>query len=135
MDGRQAGADRVDQHLSEWTRSRTDAEVMQVLQAHHVPAGMMLYVADQIDDPHFLERGFLRPVLQPGVGPVLFEGPAFHASGMLDVIITAAPGLGDHTREIARSLLKYEEAEIEELISTGILDDAAPSGADAGPGD
>ncbi len=134
-DGRQAGADRLDRHLSEWTRSHTDAEVMQVLQAHHVPAGMMMYVADQIDDLHLLERGFLRPVLQPGVGPVLFEGPAFRASGMLDVIIAAAPGLGDHTREIARSLLKYEDPEIEELIAVGILDDAAPPDADTGPGD
>jgi crotonobetainyl-CoA:carnitine CoA-transferase CaiB-like acyl-CoA transferase len=132
-DGRQAAADRLDTHLSEWTAQRTDKEVMRQLQACRVPAGMMMYVADQMVDPHLVDRGFMRPVEQPGVGSVLFEGPAFKASGMLDVIIAAAPGLGDHTRDVARSLLKLEEEEIEELISAGVLDGARPD-TTASPG-
>ena len=58
-EGRLAAQDELDEHLSGWTAERTDREVMQLLQAHGVPAGMMMYMSDQPDDPHLQARGYL----------------------------------------------------------------------------
>ena len=50
-----------------------------------------------------------------------FEGPAFAATGMTDADIRPAPGLGEHTREIAAEL-GLDQAAIDDLISRRILE-------------
>ena len=51
-----------------------------------------------------------------------FEGPAFRASGMTAPNITQAPLLGEHTREIARTVLDLGDDEIDRLIAEGVLE-------------
>jgi crotonobetainyl-CoA:carnitine CoA-transferase CaiB-like acyl-CoA transferase len=82
----------------------------------------MLSSFDQLTDPHFIERGFLAPVQQQEVGPLTFEGPAFRATGMADAHIAQAPLLGEHTREIAGTLLGLTDDEIDRLIADGVLE-------------
>ena len=120
--GRFAAHDEIDAHLSEWTRSRSPAEVARILQAHGVPSGPMLTAGDQMDDPHFIERGYVRSLDQQDLGPIVLDGPAFTATGMTDVSIFQAPRLGEHTREICRELLGMEEAEIDRLLEEGALE-------------
>jgi benzylsuccinate CoA-transferase BbsF subunit len=119
--GRQAEQDLLDERLAEWTRQLTDREVMTRLQAAGVPAGMMMYISDQPQDPHFQARGYILELDQPGIGAILLEGPAFHASHLPPPITFPAPLLGQHTREICSSLLGYDEARIGELLEAGVL--------------
>jgi crotonobetainyl-CoA:carnitine CoA-transferase CaiB-like acyl-CoA transferase len=125
--GRHARHDDIDAHLSTWTAGRTDRQVMEVLQAHGVPAGMMAYASDQPSDPHLQQRGYLAEVHQPGVGDMILEGPAFQASGMPPPIITAAPWLGEHTRPIARDLLGLDDERTTALVSAGVLEVTEPA--------
>jgi crotonobetainyl-CoA:carnitine CoA-transferase CaiB-like acyl-CoA transferase len=67
-------------------------------------------------------RGYPQPIEQPGIGDMLLEGPAFHATGMSQPLIGPAPGLGEHTREIAASLLGLSDEEIDKLIADGALE-------------
>ena len=119
--GRLAAQDELDEYLSRWTAERTDRDVMQLLQAHAVPAGMMMYMSDQPDDPHLQARGYLLEIDQPALGTILLEGPAFHASGLPEPITRPAPLLGQHTREICTSLLGRSDADVDRLIETGLL--------------
>ncbi|MBO0730574.1 MAG: CoA transferase [Acidimicrobiaceae bacterium] len=121
-EGRHARQDDIDRHLGEWTAERSDREVMELLQGHGVPAAMMAYASDQLDDPQLVERGYLVVRDQPGVGPMVFEGPAFHATGMSEPRITPAPGLGEHTRDIARELLDLDDEQIQKLVDVGVLE-------------
>jgi crotonobetainyl-CoA:carnitine CoA-transferase CaiB-like acyl-CoA transferase len=50
------------------------------------------------------------------------EGPAFLASAMPPPYTTPAPGLGEHTRDIASELLGLDSAEIDQLIADGGLE-------------
>mgnify|MGYP001346008257 CR=1 FL=1 len=122
-------ADRagVNAFVEEWTRTRTPDEVMKACQAERVPAGAMLSSLQQLDDPHLQARGFLVPVDQQGSGPLIFEGPAFQATGMAPPRIEQAPLLGEHTREICRELLGYDDAEIDRLIASGAIEVPAES--------
>lgn len=127
VDGRRQQHDQVDKAITEWTVARSDREVMELLQAHGVPAGMMAYASDQPDDPHLQARGYLAEIDQPGVGRMTLEGPAFQAGAMGRVDIRPAPSLGEHTREIAGDLLGVDGDRIDELIAAGVLEVTEPS--------
>jgi crotonobetainyl-CoA:carnitine CoA-transferase CaiB-like acyl-CoA transferase len=123
-EGRRAAQDDIDRHLSAWTAERSDREVMETMQQHGVPAGMMMYMSDQPRDPHLLSRGYILELDQPGVGPILLEGPAFHATGLPDPLTRPAPLLGQHTREICTGLLGYSDADVDALVAKGLLVEA-----------
>jgi crotonobetainyl-CoA:carnitine CoA-transferase CaiB-like acyl-CoA transferase len=120
--GRLAMVDQVDAHLSAWTAERSDEEVMRLLQAVGVPAGRVAYASDICQDVHLGARGYLRPVDQPGLGEVMFEGPAFHSAAISTPRVSAAPLLAEHTREICHEILGMDDAEIDELVADGSLE-------------
>jgi crotonobetainyl-CoA:carnitine CoA-transferase CaiB-like acyl-CoA transferase len=121
-EGRLAAQDEIDEKLRAWTRGQTRMGLTATLQMFGVPAAPMYIARDQMHDPHFQARGYARWLEQQGVGWMAFEGPAFRASGMQDVIVFQAPLVGEHTREIARDLLGLAPAEIEKRIAAGILE-------------
>jgi crotonobetainyl-CoA:carnitine CoA-transferase CaiB-like acyl-CoA transferase len=122
--GRVEARTKIDRHVSTWTSARTDREVTDILQRAGVPAGFMMYASDMPSNPHLGARGFLQAVDQPGVGAMMFEGPAFHATSIAEPIVAPAPGLGEHTREICRTLLGIDEAEISKLVAAGVLEES-----------
>ncbi len=123
---RTAAQDMIDEQLSVWTREQRDREVMELLQAEGVPAGMMMYASDQPNDPHLQERGYILEIDQPGVGKILLEGPAFYATGLPNPITFPAPLLGQHTREIATQILGYSNQRVDELLASGLLVENLP---------
>jgi crotonobetainyl-CoA:carnitine CoA-transferase CaiB-like acyl-CoA transferase len=126
-DGRRDHHDQIDKHISEWTAGHSDRAVMAALQAVGVPAGMVAYASDQPDDPHLQARGYLAQVDQPGVGPMILEGPAFAGTAMDRAYIAPAPWLGEHTRQIAADILGLDDTEVSDLISGGVLEVTEPA--------
>jgi crotonobetainyl-CoA:carnitine CoA-transferase CaiB-like acyl-CoA transferase len=124
LSGRLAAQDEIDEHVSAWTRERPDRDVMQLLQAHGVPAGKMMYISDQPEDPHLTERGYILEMDQPGAGSLLLEGPAFHATRLSAPITLPAPRLGQHTRQIATDILGYGDERVDALLASGVLIEA-----------
>ncbi|MCW2889854.1 MAG: CoA transferase [Streptosporangiaceae bacterium] len=120
--GRLAMADQLDAHLSAWTAERSDEEVMRLLQAVGVPAGRVAYAGDICGDVHLAARGYLRPLDQPGLGRIMFEGPAFHSAAISTPRLSGAPLLAEHTREICLEILGMDDAEIDELVADGSLE-------------
>jgi crotonobetainyl-CoA:carnitine CoA-transferase CaiB-like acyl-CoA transferase len=125
-EGRLARQDEIDEHIGAWTSTRSDIDAMTTLQTHGVPAAMVAYASDQPDDPHLQFRGYLAEIDQPGVGPMILEGPAFQASAMGRPFIGPAPALGGHTRDIARELLGLDPATIDQLVANGVLEVTEP---------
>jgi len=119
--GRRARRDDIDRHVAEWTSSRTDDEVMAELQARGVPAGKMMNISGQPDDPHLRDRGYAHPLRQPPLGEILVEGPAFWGTELAPPIIGPAPAIGEHTRAIGTELLGLDTAELDDLIARGVL--------------
>jgi len=117
-----AAHDAIDAQLAAWTRERPKQQVAETLQRHGVPAGAMLTGADQLDDPHLLARGYPRWLDQQDASRMAFEGPAFRATGMSEIVVRQAPRLGEHTREICRHVLRLDAAEIERLIAEGVVE-------------
>ncbi len=122
---RRGREDEVEAAVSAWTAGLDKYAVTDACLAAGVPAGPMLTSAEQLSDPHLAARGYLVELDQPPIGPMTFEGAAFRATGMTGPDIRPAPGLGQHTREIAAELGLPPEA-IEAMIAQGTLEPAPP---------
>ncbi len=122
--GRIEARAELDRRVTEWTSARSDREVTDILQRAGVPAGFMMYASDMPTDPHLRARGYPQPVEQPGVGAMMFEGPAFHATSIPEALVAPAPALGEHTREICRTILKMADAEVSKLVAEGVLEES-----------
>lgn len=120
--GRRADETAVDDKIAEWTSTMPNTEVADRCLAAGVPAGVMSTASSQSTDPHLEARGYLHWMNQPPIGDMIFEGAAFHASAMDGPDIFPAPGLGEHTREIASEWLGLDSDEIESLIAQGVLE-------------
>ncbi len=124
VDGRRAAHDELDARIGEWTATRTDGDIMELLQGAGVPAAVMSYPTDLAEGPHSIARNYPRPVEQPPIGELLLEGQAFESDGMPAPYIAAAPMLGEHTRQIAREVLGLTDDEIDALVAAGALEEA-----------
>ena len=119
-DGRAAQMQRIDDAIAEWTRRRTQTEVLAAMAAAEVPAGRIYTAADIAADPHYLARGMIEsitaadgePLKVPGIIPKLSRTPG--------AIRTPAPRLGEHTDEVLREI-GYSDAEIARLRQANIL--------------
>ena len=106
-----------------WTATLDASVVFATVQAVGVPAGIVTHGGHLLGDPQLAHRGYAKVVDQQGVGTMMMEGPAFLGTDIPEPIVTQAPWIGEHTREIARDLLGLSAPEIEQLVADGVLED------------
>ena len=121
--GRREAQREIDDTLGAWTRERSPTDVMELLQVHGVPAGVVQHAEHQVRDPHLQERAFFQELDQPGLGHVLLEGPVFRGTDMPRPRVEPAPLLAQHTREICHLVLGLPDSEIDRLIEEGVLEE------------
>jgi len=96
-------------------------ELTNALQAARVPAAPVESSRDLLEDPQFAARGFWRRLVHPVIGPISAPSEPFRYDGERTGPERSAPLLGEHTRELASSLLDLDDDEIERLESAQVL--------------
>ncbi len=126
-ESRRANHDRLDELVSEWTRTRGHLEVMTLLQAHGVAAGAVLDQRDASVDPHLRTRGMFEEAFQDDVGTHLYPRAPFKMSRS-DVRIRRGPvTLGQDNEYVYKTLLKLSDSEYDALVAAGhVGDEYAP---------
>jgi crotonobetainyl-CoA:carnitine CoA-transferase CaiB-like acyl-CoA transferase/NTP pyrophosphatase (non-canonical NTP hydrolase) len=120
--GRLRRRTQVEDLVARWTAARPPAQVMSVLQAAGVPAGAMLRLPDELTDPHLTARESFRTLAHPLLSrPVPANARIAHFSSVPDPPLRPAPMPGEHTRDIARTLLGLTGAEIDRLVRADVL--------------
>jgi crotonobetainyl-CoA:carnitine CoA-transferase CaiB-like acyl-CoA transferase len=130
LEGRRAAVDAVEAGVKAWTATLARESVAERCQAAGIPAGELLVAMDTLTAPHYAQQGFAVEVHQPGnvVDEILLDGPGFRGSKMAEPVITGAPKVGEHTREIAVELLGMDPAEVERLVQAVALEVTPPPG-------
>ncbi len=118
---RTANAEGVYAALEEWTRNKTAAEVMAVMDAAQVPAAPINTVADLFADPHIQARENIVRVPDARVGPLAIPGVVPKLSATPGRIDRLGPSLGEHNDEIYGGLLGLSAAEIADLKKKGVI--------------
>jgi crotonobetainyl-CoA:carnitine CoA-transferase CaiB-like acyl-CoA transferase len=125
---RHENAAEIELGVAEWTKGMKREEVAARCQVAGIPAGEMLTGLETLENEHFLARGFRVEIEQHGnlTPTLILDGPGFTGSKMAAPRITAAPLVGEHTREICREQLGMDEAEIERLVASVVLEVTPP---------
>jgi CoA:oxalate CoA-transferase len=105
-----------------WMQTFPDIEsVIKLLDAHNVPCAPVLSVNETLTHPHLVERGTVRTIDDRMAGKYQIPGHPVKSSRYPANNPYVAPFLGEHNHEILSNLLGKNDAEIETLSNSGIL--------------
>ena len=129
LEQRQADEDRIDEMLSEWTRSRGRDDLVARLLRAGVTAAPVADARDMAEDSFLEARGFWAEVDHPEVGRRRYPGLPIRMSATPPTYRRGAPCLGEHNREVLVEILGFPASRVDELERAGILRDTPPEGA------
>jgi CoA:oxalate CoA-transferase len=76
LSGRSRHRDEIDLLIGEWTRTKTRAELMEMLNSKDIICGVVKELQEVMTDPHLLQRGALQQLEHPQLGPItIFTSP------------------------------------------------------------
>lgn len=120
--GRVEFADELDRLMGEWTITKTAEEVMEILQAAGVAAGVVQNADDLFNkDSHLKARGFYQKSVHPLLGERLNEGSPMKFSRTQANIRRPAPLMGEHNSYVYGQLLGMSREQIEDLRLEGVI--------------
>jgi benzylsuccinate CoA-transferase BbsF subunit len=119
--GRLANADDLEGHVEAWTRARAAEDVMALLQAAGIDAGVVGNFEDLTRDPQLAHRRHFREVEHRVVGRHLCETNAMRFSHAREEIRAPAPCLGEHNAYVYRELLGMSAEEYAALEADGVF--------------
>jgi benzylsuccinate CoA-transferase BbsF subunit len=108
--------------VAKWTRKHFAEEVMKIMQAAGVAAGVVQTMQDIVEhDPQLKEREFLIPLEHPVIGVCGHPTPPYKLSETKAQVMTS-PCLGEHTEYICTELLGMSDEEFIKLWQQGIFE-------------
>jgi crotonobetainyl-CoA:carnitine CoA-transferase CaiB-like acyl-CoA transferase len=122
LEGRKENEEELDRLVAEWTINYTAEEVMSIMQAAGVAAGVVATGEDLMEhDPQLKHRQLFRELDHPEIGRYHGVTPAFILSKCPSEI-ERAPLMGEHNEHVLKEVLGITDEEIKELINEGIVE-------------
>lgn len=100
----------LDDHIAEWTKTKTAAELTELMDSHGIPAGKIYRAPEMLEDAHFKARNAIVSLMHPKFGELKMQNVAPKLSLTPGSVRAAAPELGQHNDEIYGELLGLDEA-------------------------
>ncbi|MYK26723.1 MAG: CoA transferase [Dehalococcoidia bacterium] len=119
--GRLTAQDELDAAISAWTAERLPAEAEAALQAGGIPAHAVIRASNAVDDPQLTHRGHIVRVPHSLHGESVVEGSRFRLS-RTPARIGQPPAVGEHTEQILKEILGYDDEHIADLAAAGAFD-------------
>lgn len=119
--GRLEAQDEIESSIAAWTAGWNATELLALLQAAGIPAGLVQKAKDLFADPQLAHRAHFRPLDHVEMGTVSYNGPAHELSETPAVLRWAAPLLGEHTDHVLRTFLGYDESDVKQMFDDGLL--------------
>lgn len=118
--GRKRNEDELDRLVEEWASSHSAEEVMAIMEAAGVAAGVVQNTRDLYQDPQLAHRGHFRWLQHSVMGSVPYDGPAFRLPKTPDQQ-SASPALGEHNEYVLKEILGLSDDEIADLLVEGVI--------------
>ena len=120
LGARRLHEDALERTVSAWTAGRTPTEAAEALQAKGIGAEAVLTVGQVHAHPVLAARGFLPELTHSVIGPRRLPSVPWVADRSPMSPRSAAPALGEHTREVLTELLGLPAEQLDELERTGV---------------
>lgn len=118
---------RADNHealqpiIAEVARTKTVREWIELMEKAGVPCGPINTIDQVVSDPQVKARGMITDIHHPGVGTIRLPGSPLRLSGTPSRVDRPAPGLGEHTADVLKAWLGYDEETIDALKQQGVV--------------
>ena len=109
--------------------TKTKFEAMDLLNQYDIPCGPILSMKELAEEPSLRATGTVVEVDHPKRGKYLSVGNPIKLSDS-PTEVKRSPLLGEHTVEILRDVLRYEEKRIAEIRDSGALGGGKPLAAE-----
>ena len=113
--------DFVDELIGAWTREKTAAEVLQIMEKAELVASPIYDFSRILQDEHIREREMVAEVDHPVAGKVKLFGVAVKHSLTPGKVRSPAPLLGQHNCEVYGVQLGLSEEELEQLKEKEVI--------------
>jgi benzylsuccinate CoA-transferase BbsF subunit len=122
LNSRKENEDALEEFVAEWTRKHSAEEVMQILQAAGVAAGVVQNAQDLLEnDPQLKEREFMVPMKHPVIGVFGHPTPP-HKLLKTKAQVKTSPCFGEHTEYVCTQLLGMPDEEFTKLFQEGVFE-------------
>jgi formyl-CoA transferase len=115
--------------IEQWTMTKTKFEVMDTCNKHDIPVGPILSMKELLEEPSLRATGTVVEVDHPTRGKYLSVGNPIKLSDSPSEVIRS-PLLGEHTEEVLREVLKYDDVRIAEVQASGAIGEAERQAAE-----
>ena len=109
--------------IEDWTMTKTKFEAMNILNEFDIPCGPILSMKEIAEDESLRATGTIVEVDHPTRGKYISVGNPIKLSDS-PTDVTRSPLLGEHTEEILRKVLGYNDNEVADIRHAGALDPA-----------
>ncbi|MFC2003509.1 CaiB/BaiF CoA transferase family protein [Chloroflexota bacterium] len=120
LSGRKENEDELNTLIEQWTINFSAEQVMSMLQAEGIAAGVVQSPRDIFEDQQLRYRDFFWLLNHREIGPFHHLGQVSKLSKTPAQARMAAPCLGEHTEVVCRELLGMSEEEFDELLVSGV---------------
>ena len=110
--------------------TKTKFEAMDILNKYDIPCGPILSMKEIAEEQSLRDTGTVVEVDHPTRGKYLTVGNPIKMSDSISEV-KRSPLLGEHTDEILRDVLRFDEARIAEIKASGALGGAPTRAAAA----
>jgi benzylsuccinate CoA-transferase BbsF subunit len=122
IEGRVNNAAALDEFVNAWTQNFTAEQVMAMMQAAGVAAGVVATAQDSEEDPQLKEYDFFHEIEHPYLGrQKFFHPPGFKLSDA-KAELHRPVFLGEHTKYICTELLGISEEDFDRMEKDGVFD-------------
>lgn len=105
----------LDEVISRWSKGIDTKALLDLLEQHAVPAGLIYRASDMLADPHFAARESIVTKTHAVLGDVPLQNVTPKLSRTPGVINWLGPELGEHTGDVLTKVLGLAAAEIADL--------------------
>ncbi len=91
---------QLDDLIGRWSATLPTRDVLELMDRHGVPAGLIYRAPDMLNDPQFAARQAIVTVQHPELGDLKMQNVAPKLSETPGAIRSVAPGLGQHNDEV-----------------------------------
>lgn len=118
---RMKNAAELDEKIKPWVKARSANEILEILADAGVPCDIVAQIADVTADPHLRERDQIIEVDHPNVGKIPMQGFFARFSDTELAMRHGIPAVGQHTDEILKEWLDYDEGKIANLRAESVI--------------
>ena len=119
---RKQNEDELDRLIEAWTCERSPEEVVSLMQAVGVPAGVVENAKDQAEDPQLKHYRFFRELDHPYLGKRSFYHPPGFNLSRVTPEVSAPPLLGQDNEYVCTKVLGLSDEEFIELMQDAVFD-------------